>query len=139
MEGKLQAHRLRLAVKKYGWRAVGRDSLIEKLNFQLGCDVIGLAAVRIQTGQTNASLVTAPGCYFGDPALKCVLQALVDAARAEGSRVILVYKRSLNRRSPPLSAKWRSRARRRGPRRLNPARCATPGALAGTLKPRRAG
>ncbi|WP_378147183.1 hypothetical protein [Chenggangzhangella methanolivorans] len=98
-ESRVQARRLKRVVRHYGGWVGKPDLSLEKINFNLGLDIVGLVALPIRIGKIEAIALTAPGVYFGSDWGRARLSWLVEALQKAGCRALLVTKHSLNRRA----------------------------------------
>lgn len=101
-EGWYLYRRLRRLALAAGASLGARDYKAIKLNGAPGFGVSGLATLRVAFGSMKATVMTAPGVYFDEakPDGRTVLEALANARRADGCRVVLITKHEVTGRAP---------------------------------------
>lgn len=101
-EGALLKARLIRVVRAYRGRLLGDADELHRLNYMHSFDVLGLVAVTVIAPVGEVILVTAPGVYM--QSRRHTLLGLVEAARGQGLRCVLVWKRCLTWRARALEA-----------------------------------
>lgn len=91
---------LRRVVRVAGANLVGCDAEVEKINFTSRVDIVGLVALRVRIETVEATLITAPGTYFGDPERRDLIDHLAQASRSLGRFTVVVSKHELTGRTP---------------------------------------
>lgn len=101
-ESKVLSRRLRRMARDIGAEGFARDSDAEKLNHELGCDIVGLIALKVRLGLRAATLLCAPGCYFNEarPDVREQIDRLSRARRVQGRRTVIVPKHAVLGRIP---------------------------------------
>lgn len=101
-EGRVLTRALRRLVKANGATPGGLDQDAQKLNFDLGVDIVGLIALRARIGSLAVTLISGPGVYFDPsrPERRLALDQLAAARRAQGRRAVVVSKHEILGRLP---------------------------------------